>query len=377
MTLFENWVEPFTDLSQWNVVGSVGSDPYVAGGNLFFPVHMGETYDREIHETTAYDLTNSWVSFRIKATGSYNQGIVSYIGTEEGPIFVLNDYPGHPGMTFNLGPDLVTIPINSQPLIIIYADSSTATYAYSLDEAVTWTTMFTRSLSAVTASGLSHFQFGVYPLFAAVEDYFLEYSDINQFNLDGPVLPPVTQVDAAPLIVQWNFETFYLRHSTRHLHKTVFDYLSNQLATLGWTVDGDVPFDAPTVRLQEELPDEWDSAKVLKPGTVAITLGDENEAKNQELGGPLALIQVPLFIDVFMDTPGTTLALALDVRDIFTGRLPGTVRFLDVYDYSPNTPAIAQGYRMEFEDVIRQNVKKNWEVVKITAMLYFPDSEGN
>jgi hypothetical protein len=169
----------------------------------------------------------------------------------------------------------------------------------------------------------------------------------------------------------------YLRHSTRHLHKTVFDYVNAQLTNMGWTIDGDVPFGAPPVVMQDVLPEEWDEESLLEPGTVAVTLGDEDAATNEELGGPLASIEVPFFIDVFMDTPGTTLALALDIRDILCGRVPGSSRHHNVTNYNPSTPTPPTGYTFVFEDVIRENVRKNWEVVKATAVMYFPDSEGN
>lgn len=184
-----------------------------------------------------------------------------------------------------------------------------------------------------------------------------------------------TPVDQT-LVANWSLAQPYLRHSTRHLHKTIFDYLNTQLTALGWTVPGDVPFGAPAVIMQDELPEEWAGDSVLMPGTVAVTLGDEDAAQNQELGGPLALIDVPFFIDVFMDTPGTTKALALDIRDIFCGRLPGSSRFLNVTNYNNFPATVAAGYTVEIDDVTRESVRRNWEIVKITANLFFPDVEG-
>lgn len=167
--------------------------------------------------------------------------------------------------------------------------------------------------------------------------------------------------------------TIYLRHSSRHLHRTVFDYLAGQLEELGWTVSGSVPFNSPVVKMQEVLPDEWKGDSVLAPGTLAVTLGDEPSAEGQELGGPLAQIEIPLFVDCFMDTPATTLALALDVRDIFCGRLPGTVRYLNVTDYNDPDMPVADGYSIEFTDVTRERIKKDWEVIKVTVVLTFPE----
>ncbi len=187
----------------------------------------------------------------------------------------------------------------------------------------------------------------------------------------------MTEVDVT-LESTWLVGRPYLRHSTRHLHRTMFDYLSSQLELMKWTVDGETPFSVDPVVLQDVLPQEFEEESQLVPGTVAVTLGDEADALNQELGGPLAMIEVPFFVDVFMDTPGTTLALALDIRDALCGRTTGSSRYHNVINYNTaGEPSIAPGYTVEVEDVTRVSPKKNWETVKFTCLMYFQDSEGN
>lgn len=163
----------------------------------------------------------------------------------------------------------------------------------------------------------------------------------------------------------------YLRHSTRHAHQSLVDYMGSKLYDLGWTHTGSVPFDAPVVQLNSSFPDEWDESSVLEPGTLVITLGDESAAREEELG-PLTSINIPFFIDCFMDTDSVALALALDVRDILCGRLSNTSFILDVYNYNESEP-FPSGYQMEFEDVVRDRVRPKWHVVKVTAVMYFND----
>jgi hypothetical protein len=186
----------------------------------------------------------------------------------------------------------------------------------------------------------------------------------------------MTEVDVT-LETTWNIGAPFLRHSTRHLHRSLFDYLQDRLEDTGWTGDQPINFGCEPVVMQDQLPEEWDQESVLVPGTMALTIGDEAQALGQELGGPLAMIEVPFFVDVFMDTPGTTLALALDIRDILCGRTKNSTRYPMMFNYNVDPEVQASGYSIEIEDVFRSNIKRNWEVVKFTAVMYFQDSEGN
>ncbi len=163
----------------------------------------------------------------------------------------------------------------------------------------------------------------------------------------------------------------YLRHSTRHAHQSLIDYLKYRLELLNWTDPDNVPFGSPAVVIKSGFPDEWDTNSVLDPGMLVITVGDEAPAREAELG-PLASIEIPFFVDCFMDTDGVALALSCDVRDILTGRFAGTKASLPVYDYSDGEP-FESGYVMEFEDTERDRVKNKWHVVKTSAIMYFND----
>lgn len=173
----------------------------------------------------------------------------------------------------------------------------------------------------------------------------------------------------------WNIEPYYLRHYSWHVHHSVFKYLEAQLGVLGWTsdIEEERPFRAVKVSMQETLPPEFEETRVLSPGTVAVTLGSEPDTQEEELGGVLNSHDLPIFIDVFMDNEAMALALSNDIRDILKGRVPGSSRFMRVIDWASSGTTPAPGYTVEFEDVLREKVthKVNWQIVKVTAVLYF------
>lgn len=168
----------------------------------------------------------------------------------------------------------------------------------------------------------------------------------------------------------------YLRHASRHVHHTVANYLLDQLTALDWTDPANTPFGAPAVTM-------WRTPAIVgttltervAPGVVSCTLGDEYGPDPEELGGPLHSQEYPLFVDIFQDSHATALALANDIRDIFLGRLPETRRWLDVVNQINGQ--IVPGWKMELEDVERVKPETvlplHWQVVKVTAVAYFPE----
>lgn len=168
----------------------------------------------------------------------------------------------------------------------------------------------------------------------------------------------------------------YLRHAARHVHHTVADYLQAQLDELGWTDPDATPFGAkPVTILRTPSVVGGSLADKVTAGVISVTLGDEFGPDHEEMGGPLHSQEYPFFIDVFQDTHASALALASDIRDIFLGRLPGTQRWLDVVNQVNDQ--IVPGWKMEFEDIERVAPETvmplRWQVVKITAVAYFPE----
>lgn len=167
----------------------------------------------------------------------------------------------------------------------------------------------------------------------------------------------------------------YLRHSSRHIHHSVADYVKAQMAALLWTTPGSVPFDAPVVRFTTNtaIPNNrTDLARAIEPGMVAITVGDEPDTVEEELGGELVTLELPIFFDIFMDSDATALAVANDIRDVLKGRLAGSKRVIPVVDQVTSTPV--DGWVIEFTDVERARPEHNvlhWQIVKVTATTQF------
>lgn len=168
----------------------------------------------------------------------------------------------------------------------------------------------------------------------------------------------------------------WLRHASRHVHHTVANYIEHHLAALDWTDPQATPFGAAPVKIMREpvlFGDERD--RKIQDGTVAITIGDEDDVDHKKLGGPLVAQEYPLFVDIFAAQEGVALALANDVRDILKGRLPGTQRWHDLINQSNGN--VVPGWKLEFEAVYRERPENQpalrWQVVKAEVVAYFPE----
>lgn len=166
----------------------------------------------------------------------------------------------------------------------------------------------------------------------------------------------------------------WLRFAPRHIHGTVVTYLSDLLDDLDWTTTNP-PLGAPQVRIQAFMPPESELSSV-KAGLVTISMGDEVDAVEEEMGGPLHSQEYPIFVDVFMEKEAHALSLATDIRDCFRGRISGSRRVMPVMDQSEATPTAVPGWQMEFQDVQRERIDRLpifWQSVKLTAFVEFPE----
>lgn len=166
----------------------------------------------------------------------------------------------------------------------------------------------------------------------------------------------------------------WLQYAPRHIHATIVDYLTDQLDALNWT-SSTPPFGATQVRIQTYMPPESELTKVTS-GLLAITLGDEFDANEEELGGPLHTQELPFFVDIFQEKSAHALALATDVRDALRGRLTNAKRILTVQDHSQDPPQDVAGWKFEFTDVEREQIYRlpiYWQTVRCTAVVEFPE----
>lgn len=170
----------------------------------------------------------------------------------------------------------------------------------------------------------------------------------------------------------------YLRHAPRHVHHTVAKHIETQLTGLGWTDAATTPYGAKPAKVTK-IPAIAGTqlTSTVTAGTVAVTLGDEYGPDLEEMGGYLTSQEYPIFVDVFQDTDAAALTLASDIRDILLGRIAGTTRWLDVIDQSTKAPV--PGWKIELDDVDRVSPETamplRWQVVKVTAVAYFPDTQ--
>jgi hypothetical protein len=161
---------------------------------------------------------------------------------------------------------------------------------------------------------------------------------------------------------------------SRHVHQTVAKFIEEQLANNGW-VNDPVNFGTSAVHFEEFQPEE--AGTDLVPNTVSISLGDVPEQQLEQLGGGLYSLSVPIFVDIYGAKISISVSIADDVRRLLTDRA------LPLFDWTdPANPVAMDTSYIEFERVIgpRQpmaaaaasaDLKRNWRVVKLTAVAYF------
>lgn len=175
----------------------------------------------------------------------------------------------------------------------------------------------------------------------------------------------------------------YIRNQDRMVYQTVYNHMVTQLGILGWN-SATPPFGAQSaITILEEAPDFKGGA--IQPNTVAMSEGAQPDDEEGELGasyGGLWIIKHTFFIDIYGESTGVAKALSSDLRGVFTGRLPGTSRYIRMIDYSLNPPAPAVDHLLRFEDVEIDRPmggtpsKLRWEVVKATCVHQYNATEG-
>lgn len=166
-----------------------------------------------------------------------------------------------------------------------------------------------------------------------------------------------------------------LRHKQRLVHRQIVNLLRLGLLEFGW-VDEPVIFAATPVTLLDSQPDE--RGEPIAPNTVTVTMGDEQEDLGEELGyayGGLESTEIPLFVDIYGERQGISIALGADIKLILKNRM------LPLLDWD-DTPT---GAMFEVDEVFgpeapdasvnvgAENFKRHWRVVKARIIIYFQD----
>lgn len=167
-----------------------------------------------------------------------------------------------------------------------------------------------------------------------------------------------------------------LRFRSRHVHKTVADYLESGLDDLGW-VTAPVNFGTTPVTFSEFEPDEPNPTEILV-NTVSITMGDELPDAELELGGRLLSTKWVLFVDVYGANRSITNSICSDVKALLADL------YLPVLEFTTSSAGVATTERLEVdrdtilverptESADAKDIRKNWRVVKATVEVTFQE----
>ena len=170
-----------------------------------------------------------------------------------------------------------------------------------------------------------------------------------------------------------------LRFRGRHVQQTIASYVAQQMDTLGW-VSAPINFAGTPMTFIESVPEETAANTAVAPNTLAITLGDEPDELEEQLGGGLYTVRYPLFIDIYGESYSGSRSIAIDVKDILTRKS------IPVFDWSA-VPTQVLGSWIEFENVRgpgtpqgslnASGFRKFWRTVTGQALATFSDDEAN
>lgn len=167
-----------------------------------------------------------------------------------------------------------------------------------------------------------------------------------------------------------------MRFSSRHVHKTIADFIETRMVALGWQ-SSPAPFGTVPVIFKEFEPDEPNPVEIL-PNTVSITLGDETGDELLQLGGGLWQATYPLFVDVYGVNFSIARSIASDVKDVIADV------YMPVLDFTASNLGVATAERLsiERESILverpaaaadAKDIRKNWRVVKAMIEVTFQD----
>lgn len=162
-----------------------------------------------------------------------------------------------------------------------------------------------------------------------------------------------------------------MRHRQRHLHKTVVEHVRQTLLDTAWLGPGPINWGEPAVTLLEYEPQE--AGETPARNTVAISIGNQNEDENEELGGGLHSCRYTLFIDIYPTRDPIGVAIADDIKF----ELVETI--IPLLDFTTDPAGVPTPAQIEFETVVVEAIpttsstldKRVWRAVKATAVCYF------
>lgn len=165
------------------------------------------------------------------------------------------------------------------------------------------------------------------------------------------------------------------RHSSRYIHAALTERVTAGLTSLGWIGPADdVPFGGIPLTVKDTRPFVGErTASTIEVGDVVVSATSERPAELEEIGGPLSTMELPFFVDCFMDSVAEASALTCDIRDLLMGRVEGFGRYLPFVDKA--TGQHIPGWTLELDDVERavpeHNLPTEWQTVHVTVVAAF------
>lgn len=172
-----------------------------------------------------------------------------------------------------------------------------------------------------------------------------------------------------------------LRFRSRHVQETIASYLKQYLAQLGW-VDAPVNFGTTPVTFMLFPPEDERATKgEIPPNRIAITLGNEPDELEEQLGGGLYSVAYPLFVDIYGEHFSISRSIGNDVKDLLTRKA------IDLFDWTladeTHAPVQVPGAWIEFNNVAgprmpagattAEGFRRYWRVVQAVALTTFSD----
>jgi hypothetical protein len=145
------------------------------------------------------------------------------------------------------------------------------------------------------------------------------------------------------------------------------------MALLGW-VNAPVNFATTPMTFLEFQPDEAGIA--IAPNTVAITLGDEGAAEDEEMGDGLRELVYPLFVDCYGASQSIAVSIASDIKTLLEDR------YMVVRNFTTNPLGVATTEQIELDkdDVSVErpsaslgasDLRRYWRVVKTSVRVHY------
>lgn len=173
-----------------------------------------------------------------------------------------------------------------------------------------------------------------------------------------------------------------LRFRDRHLHRSVYEVIKNEVTLLGWATTGHTPMGVTPftfVDFQPEL-----EGQEIAPNTIAVSTGTPSIRTPAELGDGLFTYYVPVFIDIYGEKRGIADSVGGDIMEILRYyRL--TSQIMDFTD--PDNPVPSddtwfvedeQGPLQTTAATEAQDIRRYWRLCRFQACVeYMWDTQAN